>query len=75
MGVAKAVETRMENMDLPEPAHTIEVDSAGSGHLPAQEMAGVESHMMDNMYSPAFEQQEEEHRQGAAQETPDDQGL
>jgi len=74
LGVAKAVETRIENMDSPEPTHSVEVDTAGSGHRPGQEMSAVDSHMTDDMYASAFEQQEEKHGEGAAQETYDDQG-
>jgi len=73
LGVARAVETRIENMDSPEPTHSVEVDSAGSGHRPGQEMSAVECHMTDDMYAPAFEQQEEKHGEGAAQ-AYDDQG-
>ena len=61
-------------MDSPEPTHSVEVDTAGSGHRPGQEMSAVDSHMTDDMYAPAFEQQEEKHGEGAAQETYDDQG-
>jgi hypothetical protein len=74
-GVAKAVETQMENVDLPEPAQSIEVDIASLGHLAAQEMVGVEGHMTDDMYAPAFEPQEEHHGQGAAPERPDEQAV
>ena len=74
LGVAKAVETCIENMASPEPTHLVEVDSAGPGHRPGQEMSAVECHMTDDMYAPAFEQQEEKHGEGAAQETHDDQG-
>lgn len=68
LGVAKAVETRIENMDLPEPTHPVDVDTAGLGHRPAQEISAVESHITDEMYA-HVEQQEEKHGEGAAQET------
>jgi len=67
LGVPKAVETRI--MTSPEPTHSVVVDSAAPGHRTGQEMSVVECHMTDDMYAPAFEQQEEKHGEGAAQET------